>query len=226
MFKLLFDFAPIILFFIVYTKGIPNTGIYGLYDAIYVIIAATFVQMMYSRYTTGKFVNSQVLTFALLVIFGGISIALREPAFIMWKVSVLYVIFALALIGSNWIGSKTLLERMLGKELQLPKEIWERLSWFWGFGFIGIAVINAYFVNAALSARQRFDSAISVDPKIDLGKLDCSKTILESLCLSAQQTEETWVNFKLFGTLGLTLLLIVITVAILSKNIKERESGA
>jgi len=48
---------------------------------------------------------------------------------------------------------------------------------------------------------------------------------LEDLCLSAQQTMDAWVNFKLFGTLGLTLLLIVITVMILSKNIKERESG-
>ena len=51
------------------------------------------------------------------------------------------------------------------------------------------------------------------------------QTLLEDLCLSAQQTMDAWVNFKLFGTLGLTLLLIVITVVILSKNIKERESG-
>ena len=70
--KFLFDFGPIILFFVVYK-------LYGLYTAIYAMIAATFVQMIYSRYTTGKFVNSQVLTFALLVVFGGISIALRDP---------------------------------------------------------------------------------------------------------------------------------------------------
>jgi len=114
---------------------------------------------------------------------------------------------------------------MLGKELQLPREIWERLTWFWGFGFIGIAVINAYFVNVALSARQSFlDTGIPV-PEEDISKFDCSQTLLEDLCLSAQQTMDAWVNFKLFGTLGLTLLLIVITVVILSKNIKERESG-
>jgi intracellular septation protein len=147
--KFLFDFGPIILFFVVYK-------FYGLYAAIYAMIGATFAQMMYARFSTGKFITSQVLTFVLLIVFGGISIALRNPAFVMWKVSVLYVIFALALIGSNWIGSKTLLERMMGKELQLPREIWLRLTWFWGFGFIGIAIVNAYFVNAALSARQRF----------------------------------------------------------------------
>ena len=218
--KFLFDFGPIILFFVVYK-------LYGLYTAIYAMIAATFVQMVYSRYTTGKFVNSQVLTFALLVIFGGISIALRDPAFVMWKVSVLYVIFALALIGSNWIGSKTLLERMMGKELQLPRTVWERLTWLWGFGFIGIAIVNYYFfIIPYHSARQNFlDSGIPVDPKIELSKFDCSETLLEDLCLAAQKIEEAWGNFKLFGTLGLTLLLIVITVVILSKNIKERESG-
>ena len=47
--KFLLDFGPIILFFIVYKY-------YGLYAAIYAMIASTFVQIMYSRFTTGKFV--------------------------------------------------------------------------------------------------------------------------------------------------------------------------
>ncbi len=217
--KFLFDFGPIILFFVVYK-------FFGLYAAIYAMIASTFAQMMYTRVTTGKFVTSQVLTFILLIVFGGISIALRDPAFVMWKVSVLYVIFAIALIASNWIGSKTLLERMMGKELELPRAVWTRLTWFWGFGFVGIAIVNGYFVNTALTARQNFlDSGILVDPKIDLSNFDCSKTSLENLCLSAQQTEEAWVNFKLFGTLGLTLILIVITVLSISKHIKEKQAG-
>jgi intracellular septation protein len=215
--KFLFDFGPIILFFIVYKS-------YGLYTAIYAMIAATFVQLMYTRLTTGRFENSHIVTFVLLLVFGGISIALRNPAFVMWKVSVLYVIFALALIVSNWIGKKTLLERMLGKELVLPRSTWERLNWIWGFGFVGIALVNAYFVNVALSARKTFIDSVQIDTKIELSEVDCSKTFLENLCSNAQQTEQAWVNFKLFGTLGLTLLLIVITVVILSKHIKEKET--
>ena len=216
--KFLFDFGPIILFFVIYK-------FYGLYAAIYAMIAATFVQMMYSRYTTGKFVNSQVLTFALLVIFGGISIALRDPAFVMWKVSVLYVIFAAVLIGSNYVGSKTLLERMMGKELQLPRATWVNLTWFWSLGFIIIAAINAFFVNTALSARDQFlNGGVQIDSKIDLANFDCTQSPLENLCISAQISEEAWVNFKLFGTLGLTLVLIVITVLMLSKHIKEKQT--
>jgi intracellular septation protein len=191
------------------------------------MIASTFVQIMYSRVTTGKFVTSQVLTFALLVVFGGISIALRDPAFVMWKVSVLYVIFAAVLIGSNYVGSKTLLERMMGKELQLPRNTWVNLTWFWSLGFIIIAIINAFFVNNALSARNLFlNSGSIVDPKIDLKNFDCSQSPLENLCLIAQSSEESWVNFKLFGTLGLTLVLIIITVLMLSKHIKEKQADS
>ena len=218
--KFLLDFGPIVLFFIVYKY-------YGLYAAIYAMIASTFVQIMYSRVTTGKFVTSQVLTFALLVVFGGISIVLRDPAFVMWKVSVLYVIFAAVLIGSNYIGSKTLLERMMGKELQLPRNTWVNLTWFWSIGFIIIAIINAFFVNTALSARNLFlNNGSIVDPKIDLKNFDCSQSPLESLCLIAQSSEESWVNFKLFGTLGLTLVLIIITVLMLSKHIKEKQTDS
>ena len=218
--KFLLDFGPIVLFFIVYKY-------YGLYAAIYAMIASTFVQIMYSRVTTGKFVTSQVLTFALLVVFGGISIILRDPAFVMWKVSVLYVIFAAVLIGSNYIGSKTLLERMMGKELQLPRNTWVNLTWFWSLGFIIIAIINAFFVNTALSARNLFlNSGSIVDPKIDLKNFDCSQSPLESLCLIAQSSEESWVNFKLFGTLGLTLVLIIITVLMLSKHIKDKQTNS
>ena len=218
--KLLLDFGPIVLFFIVYKY-------YGLYAAIYAMIASTFVQIMYSRVTTGKFVTSQVLTFALLVVFGGISIILRDPAFVMWKVSVLYVIFSLVLIGSNYVGSKTLLERMMGKELQLPRNTWVNLTWSWSLGFIVIAIINAFFVNTALSARNQFlNGGVLVDPKIDLKNFDCSQSPLENLCLVAQSSEESWVNFKLFGTLGLTLVLIVITVLMLSKHIKEKQTDS
>ena len=218
--KFLLDFGPIVLFFIVYKY-------YGLYAAIYAMIASTFVQIMYSRVTTGKFVTSQVLTFALLVVFGGISIVLRDPAFVMWKVSVLYVIFAAVLIGSNYIGSKTLLERMMGKELQLPRNTWVNLTWFWSLGFIIIAIINAFFVNTALSARNLFiNSGSIIDPKIDLKNFDCTQSPLESLCLIAQSSEESWVNFKLFGTLGLTLVLIIITVLMLSKHIKEKQTDS
>lgn len=213
--KFLIDFFPIALFFIVYKT-------YGLHMAIYAMIVATALQMGITRYQTGKFEKAHLITFGLLVVFGGVTIAINDPAFIMWKVSVLYVVFALALIASLWLGKKTLLERMLGKELELPALVWQKLTWLWGLGFVGIAIVNAHYVNLALSTRDLFFSQVSIDPKIELTELQCNLVNGQDLCLAAQQAEASWVNFKLFGTLGLTFALIVVTVLWVSKYIKEK----
>ena len=212
--KFLLDFFPIGLFFIVYKTM-------GLYAAIYAMIAATAVQMLVSRYQTGKFENTHLVTFGLLVVLGGVTLALRDPAFLMWKVSALYVVFAAVLIISIWVGKKPLLERMLGKELDLPKIVWRQMSWIWGLGFVGIALVNAYYVQLALSARDTLFGSTDLDPKIELTELDCVATTMPDLCNIAQQTEESWVNFKLFGTMGLTFILIIITVIMISKYTKQ-----
>ncbi|HBN58066.1 MAG TPA: intracellular septation protein A [Gammaproteobacteria bacterium] len=214
--KFLLDFFPIALFFIVYKTM-------GLYAAIYAMIGATALQMLITRLQTGKFEKTHIITFGLLVVFGGITLAIKDPAFIMWKVSVLYVVFALALILSMWIGEKTLLQRMLGKEMTLPAKVWHQLTWFWGVGFSGIALVNAYYVDIALSTREQLFSQSTLDPKVELTELDCASTAVEQLCLAAQQSEEAWVNFKLFGTMGLTFVLIIITVIFISRYIKEEK---
>jgi intracellular septation protein len=216
--KFLLDFFPIVLFFIVYKTM-------GLYAAIYAMIGATALQMLITRLQTGKFEKTHIITFGLLVVFGGITLAIKDPAFIMWKVSVLYVVFALALILSMWIGEKTLLQRMLGKEMTLPAKVWHQLTWFWGLGFSGIALVNAYYVDIALSTREQLFSQSTLDPKVELTELECASTTVEQLCLTAQQSEEAWVNFKLFGTMGLTFALIIITVIFISKYIKEDKTS-
>jgi intracellular septation protein len=218
--KFLLDFGPIVVFFLAYK-------FYNLNVAICAMIISTFAQIIYTRTSSGKFVSSQVLTFILLIVFGGITLWLNDEKYFMWKLSVLYVIFAIALIASIWIGKKTLLERMMGKELQLPGVIWVRLTWLWSFGFVGIALVNAYvYVIPYLSLKDSFFKSEMIDPKTKVENLDCSQMGADSLCLATKHAMDVWVNFKLFGTLGLTLVLIVITVLMLSKHIKEKQTNA
>jgi len=216
VFKFFIDLLPIILFFIFYKN-------YGIYPAIYSMIAATVVQIIFTKISTGKYEKSHLITFALLVIFGGITLAFNDPAFIMWKVSVLYVIFALVLIGSIYIGEKTLLQSVLGKEINVPKKTWENVTRLWGLGFLVIAAINAIYVNSALVARSNFLSTANISGEIELQEINCSISPFSDACFIAQQTEDAWVNFKLFGTLGLTFLLLIITVLMISKYIKPKK---
>ena len=217
MLKFIIDFLPIVLFFVVYKN-------YGIYPAIYSMIAATAVQIFYTKISTGKYEKSHLITFVLLVVFGGITLVFNDPAFIMWKVSVLYVIFALVLIGSIFIGEKTLLHRMLGKEISAPYEAWKNVTWLWGVGFLVIAGINAVYVNSALVARSNFLRAENISEDIELQEVDCSISPFTDACFIAQQTEDAWVNFKLFGTLGLTFLLLIITILMISKYIKPKNN--
>jgi len=217
MLKFLIDFLPIVLFFIVYKN-------YGIYPAIYSMIAATLLQILFTKISTGKYEKSHLITFVLLVVFGGITLAFNDPAFIMWKVSVLYVIFALVLIGSIFIGEKTLLQRMLGKEINMPKNSWKNITWLWGIGFLVTALINAVYVNSALLARRNFLSSANISGEIELQEVNCSISPFSEACFIAQQTEDAWVNFKLFGTLGLTFLLLIITILMISKYIKLKNN--
>ena len=218
MLKFIIDFLPIVLFFIVYKN-------YGIYPAIYSMIAATAVQILFTKTSMGKYEKSHLITFALLIIFGGITLAFNDPAFIMWKVSVLYILFAFVLIGSIFIGEKTLLQRMLGKEINAPKNSWKNVTWLWGVGFLVIALINAIYVNSALVARSNFLSSANISGEIELQEVNCSISPFSDACFIARQTEDAWVNFKLFGTLGLTFLLLIITLLMISKyiNLKNNE---
>jgi len=215
MLKFIIDFLPIVLFFVVYKN-------YGIYPAIYSMIAATALQILFTKISTGKYEKSHLITFALLVIFGGITLAFNDTAFIMWKVSVLYVVFALVLIGSIYFGEKTLLQRMLGKEISIPKITWKNVTWLWGSGFLVIAAINAIYVNSALVARSNFLSTANISGEIELQEVNCSISPFSDACFIAQHTEDAWVNFKLFGTLGLTFLLLIITILMISKYIKPK----
>jgi len=217
MLKFTIDFLPILLFFIVYKN-------YGIYPAIYSMIAATVVQIFYTKISTGIYDKSHLVTFVLLVIFGGITLAFNDPAFIMWKVSVLYIIFAIVLIGSVFIGDKTLLQRMLGKEINIPQNTWKTMTWLWGFGFLFIAAINAIYVNSALVARSNFLSTANISRELELQEVDCSISPFADACFIAQQTEDAWVNFKLFGTLGLTFLLLIVTILMISRYIKPKNN--
>ncbi len=218
--KFLLDFFPIALFFAVYKiKELHFYQNEGLHSAIIAMALATIVQIAVTYWQQRKFEKAQVIGLVLLVVFGGVTIYIDNPIFIMWKVSALYVLFAGVLIGSIWIGEKTLLARMLGKELDLPERVWHTLTWVWGLGFVAIALINAYYyVLPAIAANDAF---FADGERFGLSGFDCTTIGNQALCLNAQQIEAAWVNFKLFGTMGLTFVLIIITVVMISKLTKE-----
>ena len=137
--KFLADFFPILLFFIAYKM-------YDLYVATAVIIAASLVQISYAWLKHRKVEKMHLITFAMVAIFGGLTLFLQDEMFIKWKPSVINWLFAIAFIGSQYIGEKTFIERMLGGNIQLPRNNWVKLNFSWAMFFASLGFINLYVV--------------------------------------------------------------------------------
>ena len=135
--KQLFDFFPIILFFIAFK-------LYDIYVATGVVIVATIIQVAYTWYKYRKVETMQWITLGLIVVMGGATILLHDEQFIKWKLSVIEWLFGVAFIGSQFIGKKPFVERMMSNSLSLPAPVWRRLNLMWGCFFMVVGFINLY----------------------------------------------------------------------------------
>lgn len=217
--KLLADFFPVILFFIAYK-------LYGIYAATAVAIAASFVQVGYGWLRHRRAENMHLITLGILVVFGGLTILLQDRTFIMWKPSVINWLFGVAFIASQFIGERPLLERMMSNNLKVPAPIWRKLNGAWGVFFLALGFLNIYVANDFFVAAQSLTQATGLQ-EIDLD--NCAALFKGSqleMCNTAHSLEENWVNFKLFGMMGLTIAFIILQAFYLARHIQDPETEA
>ncbi len=208
--KLLFDFFPIILFFISYYQAsflVENTFVGQLINpdkpdfitatiiATAVAIIASFIQVGLHWFNTRKVERMHLFSLVLITVLGSITIFLGNPAFIQWKPTVLNWLFAGVFLGSMHIGAKPIVQRMMNEHIELPEKVWRNLNLSWvAFFFISGAanLYVAFYYNLEASAADRMD---------------------------------TWVNFKLFGLMGLTIGFVILQAVYLSRHIIEEDDA-
>ncbi len=173
--KLLFDFLPIVLFFVAYKLT-------DIYVATGVLIVVTLIQTGWIWLRQHRVEKLPLITAGLVLVLGGATLALHDPVFVKWKPTVVNWLFAVAFVASRFIGRKPLLERMMGGQLELPAPVWVKLTFAWAIFFFAMGLANLYV-------------AFTFD-------------------------ENTWVNFKLFGMLGLTLVFVLAQASYMSRHLK------
>lgn len=185
--KFLFDLFPVLLFFIAYQSYgyLPAEIIYTVNqlpllsltpdkatDAIFlataVAIVASFLQVGLFWFTHHSFEKMHIVSLGLITLFGGATLVLQDPIFIKWKPTLLNWLFALAFLGTQFIGEQPLIQRMMSHAINVPGQIWRRVNFAW----------VAYFFLAGLA----------------------------NIYVAYTYSEELWVNFKLFGLMGFTLI--------------------
>lgn len=173
--KFLFDFLPVLVFFIAFK-------LYDIYIATAVAIAVSVIQTGWLWIRHRRIERMPLFTLLLIVVLGGATLILQDEYFIKWKPTAVNWLFAAVFLGSQWIGQKPILQRMLGENLQLPAPVWLRLNLAWVGFFSTMGLVNLYVAF-------NFDT-------------------------------DTWVDFKLFGMLGLTLIFVAAQAFYLARHIK------
>lgn len=179
--KLFFDMLPIIIFFIAYK-------VFDIYVATATAIVCVAAQIAFFYIRGQKPETMHWVTLIFIVFLGGATLYLQDEIFIKWKPTAVYWILGLIFLGSQFIGKKNLVQRMLDKNVELPQPVWTRLNMSWFAFFVLMGLLNIFVV-------YNFDT-------------------------------DTWVNFKLFGTLGLTILFVVVQAFFLAKFMPDnKENG-
>ena len=164
--KIFLDFLPVILFLgtFKYAEGnadgaarfatehlgfLVSGGVVGTEEApvllaTLVVIAATVVQVAVLLVQRKKVDVMLWVTFGLVVVLGGATIWFHNATFIKWKPSVLYWVMALGFWVSQAIFRKNLLQTLIGEQLELPAQVWQRLNLAWIAFFAAMGVLNLY----------------------------------------------------------------------------------
>jgi intracellular septation protein len=134
--KFLFDLFPVALFFVA-------IQIWDIFVATAVAIGASVLQVGYLLVRRKKVEPMLWASLAIIVVFGGLTLYLRDRTFILWKPTVLYWLFGAVLAGSAFLG-RNLIRSLLADQMRLPDPIWARLNWAWVAFFGLMGVINLY----------------------------------------------------------------------------------
>lgn len=133
----LIEFIPALVFFAAFFA-------YDLYVATAAIIPALYVVAGWHWYRKKQFPKLQFGLATLVLILGGITLALRDPIFIKIKPTVVYSLFGLVILGSRFIGEKPILQRIPQNIFNFPDSVWAQLHVNWGLFFFGCAGLNVF----------------------------------------------------------------------------------
>jgi intracellular septation protein len=137
----LFDLAPLLAFLVAYYLG-------GIYVATAVLMASMLALVLLDLVRQRRVSPMHLISTVLVLLLGSATLTFRDPRFLKWKPTIFLWVIALASVGSTWIGSAPLAQRLLAPLIQgsesLPRALWRGLNWVWAGFYALLGVINLW----------------------------------------------------------------------------------
>jgi intracellular septation protein len=164
--KFLFDLFPVILFFAVFkiadgnqeaahalaaqtlgwlvSGGAVTAAQAPIMLATAVGIVATVLQIAYLLVRGRKVDGTLWLSLGVIAVMGGATIYFHDEKFILWKPTILYWAFALALfVGQVGFGNN-LVRKVMEAQIKLPESVWPKVNYAWMTFFALVGVLNLF----------------------------------------------------------------------------------
>jgi len=135
--KLLADFGPLLLFFIVYFNNENDLKV-----AIPPFIVATLISLILV-YILERRIPMVPLTGGILItLFGGLTLYFDNKIFFYMKPTIINLLFAGVLFFGKFFTKKPLLKMFFQSAFDLEDEGWKKLNYRWIGFFIFVAILN------------------------------------------------------------------------------------
>lgn len=153
--KLALEMGPLMLFFaanskpewfkpivgVVFGEALVNAPKAPILIATAVFMVAMLVSLIATWVLHRKLPIMPLVSGAVVLVFGGLTIALQDDMFIKLKPTIVNTLFGCILLGGLAMG-KPLLPYVLDSVFQLDMEGWKKLTFRWGVFFFVLAGIN------------------------------------------------------------------------------------
>jgi intracellular septation protein len=132
--KAIIEYGPIIVFFASYYLA-------DLYTATAAIIIATLVVLALSLIIERRIPIMPVVTGCVIIVFGGLTLWLKDETFIKMKPTIIQIVFGLVLLVGLYTKN-IFLEKLLGSSLKMEPQGWIILTRRFAFFFFTMALLN------------------------------------------------------------------------------------
>lgn len=153
--KLVLEMGPLVAFFLSNSKPdwfrpllatvLPDALISGPQSGIFVATAVFMAAMLLSLVLTktllGKLPIMPLVSGVVVLVFGGLTLWLKDDLFIKLKPTIVNTLFGTVLLGGLAMG-KPLLPYVLDSVFRLTHEGWSKLTFRWGVFFFFLAALN------------------------------------------------------------------------------------
>lgn len=205
MLKLVLELGPLLVFFFGNLRGewlaqqFPQLAALGgpLFVATGLFMAATVISLVVSKVMLGHLPLMPFVSGIVVLVFGAIGIYLQNETFIKMKPTIINALLGGVLLGGLFFG-RSLLGYMFNSAFQLDSEGWRKLTLRWGLFFLVLAVLNEVVWRG---------SNWYYLPDV-------------------KAADNLWVNFKVWGTMPITILFTLSQMPLIMKHTVEPPAEA